>query len=159
MDRFEYVTSVISRLAQLPEHCRTYSAPRHSWSSEKDATFDIAPDLQARLFHDCADVMARTSLGRVNRTVLPAPGYQLLTVEMFQLPRLVAMLGSNDADITLRVPGGWEAQLGLDSPTGTPPILPNLFQDLRDPNWRAFISSGRSQWPPRYDGPLQRTCY
>jgi hypothetical protein len=108
---------------------------------------DHDPRWQAQLTQDCEIAYSRTSETVVREVIRAAPGKLMLELKICGQSRLIAHFVGEDVEIYLIKPGVWFDWFGIDNGNDTIPILPAMFSDPREPQWRAFLASPDGQWP------------
>lgn len=108
------------------------------------------PPLAIRISPDRFRCNAAKSKTMIGESVLERRGWTLYDLSLHGSKRLSFNLSEDgETDIFLFKPGKWMLDFfGVDTGGDETPILSQLFEDEKDPAWRAFKGTGLYQWPP-----------
>lgn len=123
----------------------------HPGAPTNEVRIDMPP-LLIRISPERFRCNARKSRTMIGESVLERRGWTLLDLWLHGEQRLsVNISDDGEIDVYLFKPGYWMRDFfGVDPAGDFTPILPNLFEDHKNPAWTEFKASGLYQWPPRF---------
>lgn len=109
--------------------------PRQSWATTPTREI-VFGKFKVLIIRDSRVELGYQGGDRIGERIVEDPGSLLVIINVFGNRRFAANYKGDAVDIYHHQPGPWELSFGADPGPDTRPILPNVFQDERDPVWR-----------------------